>query len=377
MVEQEIKDLLFSQSKVWSLLSKINKSKKIGSTYLFSGPEGSGKEAIAIKFAQLINCEQQLEFPCNNCGSCKRFGLLQHENLNIILPLPTPKKSTNPKNFMDSKVAEIYSNEILHKAEDLFHKIKIPKANRILIQSVRNLRSNIYLKSQPLGRKIIIFFDAHFLSRGQGESGNSLLKLLEEPPNGTTFILITDKSSSLLPTIRSRCQDVNIYKLDQSFMIKWLKRKNIKEPHLLLIAGLSDGNIHHAKFLISQSFEKFLSLLSETINCITNKKPEQWRAFVLNYSKMVTQNIELFSFHFCMLKVWFQGLNRLKMNLAHLLHETSLRNGMDKVNKKFPNADFHEIIFEIEKTRTAPIRQLYMPLELTNLLIRIKKHLEK
>ena len=50
------------------------------------------------------------------------------------------------------------------------------------------------------------------------------------------------------------------FQFDQKFIIKWLKLKNIKESHLLLIAGLSDGNIHHAKFLISQSFEEFLSL---------------------------------------------------------------------------------------------------------------------
>ena len=62
MANEEIKNLHFSHSKVWNFLSRINKSKKIGSTYLFSGPQGSGKEAISIKFAQLINCEQQLEY---------------------------------------------------------------------------------------------------------------------------------------------------------------------------------------------------------------------------------------------------------------------------------------------------------------------------
>ena len=153
--------------------------------------------------------------------------------------------------------------------------------------------------------------------------------------------------------------------------------KNIKESHLLLIAGLSDGNIHHAKFLISHSFDKFLLSLSETVNVITNKKSEEWRTFVLNYSKMITQDIELFSFHFSMLKIWFQSLNRLKMNLVHLLHETALRKGMDKINKKYPKADIYEIIFEIERTRIAPMSQIYMPLELTNFLIRVKKHLEK
>ncbi len=377
MADQEIKNLYFSHAKVWSLLSKINKSEKIGSTYLFSGPQGSGKEAISIKFAQLINCERHLEYPCDSCASCKRFSRLQHENLNIILPLPTPNNSKNPKNFIDKKIAEIISNEISFKAKDLFHKIKIPRANRILIQSVRNLRSNIYLKSLTSGRKVILFFDAHILSRGQGESANSLLKLLEEPPNKTTFILVTDKPDFLFSTIRSRCLEVKIQKFDQNFIIKWLKLKNINESHLLLIAGLSDGNIHHVKFLISQPFEKFLLLLGETINIITNKNSEEWRTFVLHYSKMIRQDIELFYFHFSMLKIWFQSLNRLKMNLVHLLHKTALRNGMDNVIKKFPNADFFEIIFEIERTRIAPISQIYMPLELTNFLIRVKKHLEK
>ena len=220
MANEEIKDLYFSHAKVWTLLSKINKSKKIGSTYLFSGPQGSGKEAISIKFAQLINCEQQWEYPCDTCASCKRFSRLQHENLNIILPLPAPKNSKNPKNFIDKKIAEIISNEISFKAKDLFHKIKIPRANRILIQSIRNLRLSIYLKSLSSGRKVILFFDAHTLSRGQGESANSLLKLLEEPPNGTTFILVTDKPNSLFSTIRSRCLEVRIQKFDQNFIIK-------------------------------------------------------------------------------------------------------------------------------------------------------------
>ena len=60
-----------------------------------------------------------------------------------------------------------------------------------------------------------------------------------------------------------------------------------------------------------------------------------------------------------------------------MLHETALIEGMDKVNKKYPNADFYEIIFEIEKTRIAAKSQIYMPLELKNFLIRVKKHLEK
>ena len=56
-----------------------------------------------------------------------------------------------------------------------------------------------------------------------------------------------------------------------------------------------------------------------------------------------------FLFSLSMFKIWFQSLNRLKMNLVHLFMRTVLKKGMDNVNKKFPNADFFEIIFEIEE----------------------------
>ena len=378
MVKQKIEELYFKQSKIWRILLNIVESSRIGSAYLFSGPQGSGKEALAIKFAQFLNCELKSKFCCNKCSSCKRFFRLQHENLNLIFPLPTPKNSNKDNlNFIDSKIIDILIKEIDTKANDIFHKIKMPKSNRILIQSIRNLRKSLYLKNENKGRKIVLIFDSHLLSSGQGESANALLKLLEEPPKYTTFILVSDKPNLLLPTIRSRCQQMNISKFKEDFLLKWLNEKNITKSHIELIAGLCDGNIYQAKFLISQSLDEILLLLSEIIKNISNNKSNEWRDFVQVYSKMANQNYELFSFHFVMLKIWFQSVNRLRKNLKHILHKTSLKLGMKRLIKKFPNADFCSITYEIEKTNLAVSKHLYMPLELTNFLIKVKRHLNK
>ena len=378
MVDKKMSEIYDAQSRAWNFLSKIVVSSRIGSSYLFSGPEGCGKEALSIKFFQFLNCEKRVEKPCNNCPSCRKSLKLQHEKLNLIFPLPTPKKPTKDNSiFFDSKTSDTIQEEISAKAKNLFHKIKIPKSNRILIQSIRNLRKSLYLKSSPNGRKVVLIFDAHLLSAGQGESANALLKLLEEPPNQTTLILVTDNSSLLSFTIKSRCQEISFPKLDGRFIINWLKDKGVKESHIPLIAGLSEGNIYQTEFLISQSLDKLLLELSELVKNISSKKSHAWREFSQIYSKMAVQDYKLFLFHFFMLKTWFNSLNRLRKNLDHVLHKTPLKLGMERLIKKFPNADYSSIIIEIERTSLSVSQHFHMPLELTNLLIKIKKNLNK
>ena len=373
-----MKEIYDAQSRVWSFLSKIVGSSRIGSSYLFSGPEGCGKEALSIKFFQFLNCEKRVEKPCNNCPSCRRALKLQHEKLNLIFPLPTPKKPTKDNSiFFDSKTSDTIQKEINAKAKNLFHKIKIPKSNRILIQSIRNLRKSLYLKSNQNGRKVVLIFDAHLLSEGQGESANALLKLLEEPPNQTTLVLVTDNSTLLPPTIKSRCQEINFPRLDENFITNWLKDKGIKKSHIPLIAGLSGGNIYQTEFLISQTLDKLLLELSELVKKVSSKRSHAWREFSQVYSKMAIQDYKLFIFHFFMLKTWFNSLNRLRKNLEHVLHKTPLKLGMERLIKKFPNADYSSIIFDIERTNLSVPQHLHMPLVLTNLLIKIKKNLNK
>ena len=381
MAYQEIMplDIFSAQARVWERLSQIRISKQVGGAYLFSGPTGCGKESLAIRFAQLLNCETFSEKPCDTCPSCQRFRQLQHEKLKLIFPLPTVRKKKVDGSGTSSTIGkgdmELVTEAIAKKAEDHFHKIKIPKSSRILIQSIRELRKTLYLKSEPSGRKIVLIFDAHLLSVGMGEAANALLKILEEPPENTTLILVTDHVELLLPTILSRCQRVGISRLNDIFIQDWLQMKLVKDSEIQLLAGLSQGNIHQARFLIAQPIGDLLKLVNGLVKMITNDNPDHWRKFTQTYSRLARQDSATLSFHFMMLKIWFRSANRLARRVDDILHETSFKPGMKRLISTNPNADFSAITFELEDAILAIPMNLYMPLILTNLLLRIQKHL--
>jgi len=372
-------DIFSAQPRVWERLSQIRISKQVGGAYLFSGPVGCGKESLAIRFAQLLNCETSSEKPCDTCPSCQRFRQLQHEKLKLIFPLPAVRKKKDDGSGTSSTIGkgdmELVTEAIAKKAEDHFHKIKIPKSSRILIQSIRELRKTLYLKSEPSGRKIVLIFDAHLLSVGIGEAANALLKILEEPPENTTLILVTDHVELLLPTILSRCQRVGIPRLNDIFIQDWLQMKMVKDSEIQLLAGLSQGNIHQARFLISQPIGDLLKLVNGLVKMITNDNPDHWRKFTQTYSRLARQDSATLSFHFMMLKIWFRSANRLARRVDDILHETSFKPGMERLISTNPNADFSAITFELEDAILSIPMNLYMPLILTNLLLRIQKHL--
>ena len=195
MANKEIVSHSFTscQDSTWKKILAIKNSNKVGNAYIFSGPRGSGKEGIAIKFAQLLNCEANTKDFCQACPSCMRCEKLEHENIKFIFPLPTSSKNTsNGLSDISTKDAEYVKSAFLKKSKNLFHKIRIPKANKILLQSIRQLKKFLYLTTHSNGRKVVIVFDSHLMSTGQAETANAFLKLLEEPPAKTTFVLVTD-----------------------------------------------------------------------------------------------------------------------------------------------------------------------------------------
>ena len=373
-------DIVASQSLIWERLSKISTANQLGNAYLISGPRGCGKEGLAIRFSQLLNCEISSVNPCDSCPSCQRFHQLQHEKLNLIFPLPTVKKTTSDNSDDISTVGnsdmELVTSAIAKKSKDHFYKIQIPKANRILIQSVRGLRKSLYLKSDPSGRKIVLILDAHLLSAGQGEAANALLKILEEPPKNTTLVLVTDHVELLLPTILSRCQRLSVPRLNDETIMKWLQMKMVKESEIPFLAGLSLGNIHQARFLTSQPIGDLMKLISGLIKTITGNEPDSWRKFIQTYSRLASQDPATFSFHFMMIKIWFRSAKRLQKDVDDILHETSFKLGMKRILDLHPTADFSAITFELENTILAIPKNLYIPLILTNLLIKIQKYLK-
>ena len=380
MVDQKIEtfNVLDFQQDIWERIRKISTSNRLGSAYLLYGPPGCGKEATAIKFSQILNCEILEDDICGDCPSCTRAAKLQHENIKLIFPMPVPKKNAEDAyQGIDKKSLDLITQQIHEKSLDLYHKIRIPMANRILIQSIRELRKNLYLKGDSKGRKVVLVFDAHLLSAGQGESANAFLKLLEEPPSKTTIILVTDHIELVLPTIISRCQRIGFPRLEDSHITSWLQSKLVQEQDIPFLVGLSRGNLHNAQFFISQSKIELEDLIKNLVETTTKESPEKWRKFIESYSKLSKQKKDEFEYHFMLLRIWYQSVNRLKNNLNDPLHDTSLIHGMKTILNSYPSADFLSIVSDLEDVVRAISMNLYMPLVLTNLLLETKKNLKQ
>ena len=362
------------QDKVWDRLYRSHTLKNVPNAYIFSGPAGSGKESLAIQFSKILNCQNPNKFGCDNCSSCLRILQLQHENLKLIFPLPAPaNNSSSPGNLIDSKNIELVTKLVAEKSKDSFFKIKVPGSNRILINSIRDLRKSIYLKSDNLGRRIILIFDAHLLSMGQGEAANALLKLLEEPPKKTSFILVTDQINLVLSTIISRCQSISFPRLDDEFIFEWFSSKISNIDEVNFFVGLSDGNIHMAKKLILFQKQELVDLINDLIKVLLSKNSSMWRKFVQTYSKLSKDDLGMFLFHLTLLKIWFQSTNRLVINISHHLHKTQLKSGMERFANLYKNVDYLGIVSEVEELKNALTQNLFMPLSLTTFLLKIQR----
>ncbi len=376
MIDLDIKK---SQSGIWDLLEKTIENNKIGSAYLFSGPSGVGKEAMAIEYGAAINREQLNDDKSIAEASYTRFKTLQHELLKLIVPLPTGKTHKDNVNILESLNAadlELLNDNIAQKSTNLFHKIILPNATRIRINSIRELRKSLYLKSNDIGRKIVLIFDAHLLTAGQAESANALLKILEEPPSNTTLILVTDKKNQLLPTILSRCQHIDFPPLTKETIKDTLLKNNIDIESTELIAGISQGNMRRALEISNDSIENLIKLIQELSMSVINEDGKKWRKFVNDNSQMIRKDLSQFQYHIFLLQLWYKSVYRLRIGVTDELHRPELLDFMQQFNQKYPKADLHKIVILLEDSIEAVGRNLYMSLILTNLLIKTQRHLQ-
>ncbi len=379
MAEEKVKSVFSLQPALSHSLLRMVTSDRIGSAYLFSGPRGAGKETIAAEFAAVLNCEHPTETGrCRTCASCLRSNQFQHESIKFVLPLPTPTKdktSKDPLKGLTPDEMKYLTDALLKKSKDPFFKIRVPRATRILLTSVQELRNILYLKTLSKGRKVVLIYDAHLLSSGQGESANALLKILEEPPENTTLILVTDHKPELLPTIISRCQQVDFPPITPDIVIQHLMSRGVGQKEAEFISGIAEGDMVRAITLSEQSKDEIVNQMKSMAAIASSTDGKSWKKFTDDYSKMARYNPEEFSFHFYLLQLWFRTVYRYQKQLDDQLYIDNLQTDIHNFSDRYSMADFAEIDHEIEKVFIAKERNLFMPLVLTNLLINIQKEL--
>lgn len=363
-------------SAVWNRLTAIIQKEKIGSAYCFIGPEGSGKEAAALAFAAAMNCESKENVPCGTCAPCIRIGSLQDEKLKLVFPLPGSEKkesiTADPLKGLN-KSEEAYLHEAIEsKAKDPFVRLRVPRARKIMISQVRDLRRTAYLKSELSGRKCIILFQAHTLAMGDGTSANALLKILEEPPPNTTIILVTDYSSQLPLTILSRCQQITFPPMNDETAVSILTEKGIEPRTAKFCVQLSDGNIHKAVMLAKQPSDEWLSHVKEFVQTMLKEDAGAWKSISEEFSRMARFSPEEYRMRIAMAQKWFHEAYLSRSGADGGEGTEVFVNDIAVFNRNFPNADLKGIYHSLDAAALAPEKNLYMPLVITNMILDVR-----
>ena len=208
---------------------------------MFAGPSGSAKLALALAYATTLNCTNRQEMDaCGECPSCHKISKYIHPDLHFAFPVSTaPSKQGKPaisdtfisdwRNFLDKNLyagAFEWSQE--YGGED--------KQLNISREESRQIVKKLTLKSFEGAFKIMIIWLPEYMHPA---AANALLKLLEEPPESTVFLMISDDHEKIIGTILSRVQLLRIRPFKQSEIAKYLQEHlDVQEAKANQIAGI-------------------------------------------------------------------------------------------------------------------------------------------
>jgi DNA polymerase III subunit delta' len=223
------------------VLGALLASGRIPGALLFHGPAGVGKTRAALAFARAALCETGGPEACENCAACRKARKLVHPDLKLIFPLPSGK----PEEIEVEETA-VYRAY----ASDPYHVIRHDRFTSIPIDRLRELKRQAYMSPVEGGRKLFVLREADRMLEVQQ---NALLKLLEEPPADTHFVLTSARPEALLPTLVSRCLRVAFTPLRRDTIVSLLTRERGLNPGRAgLVAGLAAGSLGEAMGLAGE-----------------------------------------------------------------------------------------------------------------------------
>lgn len=260
------KDII-GQEEAKERLIREAKEGKIAHARLFCGNEGVGKLPLAIAYAQYLSCEHPTDNDsCGVCPNCVKYNKLIHPDLHFVFPVIKKKnKDTISDDYLQEWREVLNSSPYFNLNMWLKEMGAENQQAQIYVKESDEIIRKLNLKSSQGGYKVMIIW---LPEKMNVECSNKLLKLLEEPPTQTIFILISEEPDTLLPTIQSRVQRFNIHAIDKEKIAETLCLNYGLEPNdAKNIAHRCQGNFLKALETIHLNednqfyFEEFVSLM--------------------------------------------------------------------------------------------------------------------
>ncbi len=249
-------------------LIRTAQSGRISHAQLFIGPSGNGKLALAIAYAQYISCPNKTETDsCGECASCKKYQKLIHPDLHFVFPVVKTTKLKNPVSDDFSKEwREYLSSSNYHKLNDWIDSIGTGKLQgSIYTRESQEIIRKLSMKTYEAEYKVMVIWMVEMLNIS---SANKLLKIIEEPPPKTIFLMVSETPDKLLKTILSRTQMIQTQKINnQELSQALIANYDISQDEAVSITRLANGSYLKAETVLKsghgdmRNFELFSQLM--------------------------------------------------------------------------------------------------------------------
>jgi len=357
------KDII-GQDHIKKELISTAKHNRVSHAQLFHGPEGSGSLCLAMAYAQYINCANPSDTDsCGTCPSCLKYAKLQHPDLHFVFPVATNttvKKDPVSDNFI-SEWRDIFIQQPYLSLDSWLAHIGVDnKQGGIQKQESKQIMQKLSLKTFEAEYKVMIIWMAEKMNE---TCANKLLKILEEPPEKTLFLLISEQTDKMLQTILSRTQIIRIPKIDsESIKVKLAEDFGMEGDDLNALAHNANGNYYKAFQLVSFensnkefytyftemmrfAYSKNLPTLAQLCDTIATTGREKQKAFLEYSLKMIRENFILNQKREDIVYLYKQEKD-FSMKFHAFIHEKNIA-GLTK--------EFNEAHYHIERNGNAKI----------------------
>ncbi len=287
-------------------LRRTVSSERIPHAQLFHGPEGSGKLALALAYSRYILCTDRSEKDaCGKCPSCIKFAKLAHPDLHFVFPASAKESESKMEDKLEIWRGALLANPYMNQFS-WYNMIGLENKQGIIAaaESVSIIRK-LGMKAYESDHKIMIIWLPERMNR---TSANRLLKIIEEPPAGTVFLMVTESVDDLLPTILSRTQMIRIPRFsDDQVKSVLLGLPGSTAEKVADITRRANGNLGLAIQSMEEdpgnqdNFEGFVKLtrlcwnkdiagMLDFIDEIAGKGRERQKQFLMNAMRMVREN---------------------------------------------------------------------------------------
>ncbi|MDQ3048847.1 MAG: DNA polymerase III subunit delta', partial [Bacteroidota bacterium] len=245
------KEIIGQQAAKERLIRSV-KEGRISHAQLFLGPQGCGSLALAVAYAQFISCSnKQEDDSCGTCSSCIKCNKLVHPDLHFVYPVALSEK-VRTSSAVASQWREAFLDNPYITLFQWFESLSAENKQAVIgTEESGEILRKLSLTTYEAEYKIMIIWQAEKMNQ---QSANKLLKILEEPPDKTLFLLIVESEEQLLRTILSRTQLIKINRIaDEELSEALVNIHGLSADAAEKTAHLADGNYAEALLLISEN----------------------------------------------------------------------------------------------------------------------------